>query len=237
MLTRSEKFYFDGYGIGSFKEGENLKNITKHAYGLFAGSVATGFSLDEKYPFSRDLRPNVYEYDESFINILFESDLPNKFKETLGYDLFLAHVQCRVVSSNTGNSYMQWHRDTHYYDKKLAGNAPPVHKVIFYPSVNGVSEPCLQVAKGSHLRMETNMEKDFSQLHHSEIDTVASSDNKYVFFNTSLLHYPIIPSVGSGNVRVIYSFCHEFQLEKYPDQKELHNIYKQKMINYRRGDK
>ena len=237
MLTKSEKFYFDGYGIGSFSEGENLDNINRSIDDIFTGRGNSGFFLEQKYPFSKDLRPTVYGYDESFIDILFESDLPNKFKETLGYDLFLAHIQCREVSSKTSNSYMQWHRDTHYYGKKLAGNAPPVHKVIFYPSVNGVTEPCLQIARGSHLRMSTDMKKDFSQLYHSEIDTIASSNNKFVFFNTSLLHFPIIPSIGRGNIRVVYSFCHEFQLKKYPHQKELHEIYKQKMINYRRGDK
>ena len=237
MLTKSEKFYFDGYGIGSFNKGKSLEQLVKVTNEIYREDTKVNFSLKEKYPFSKDLRPNVYEYDDSFIDILFDNELPKKFKETLGYDLYLAHIQCRIVSPSTSNSYMQWHRDTHYYNKKLCGNAPPVYKIIYYPSVNNIPEPCLQVAKGTHLRMYTNQEQDFSQLYSSEIDTVASSDERYVFFNTSIMHFPVIPTVAQGNLRVVYSFCHEFQLEKYPDQKELHEIYKQKLEKYKRGEK
>lgn len=234
MLTKSEKFYFDGYNIGFFKKGKILNQLVKATDEIFKEKIKDNFSLKEKYPFSKDLRPNVYEYDNAFVDILFENDLPKKFKETLGYDLFLAHIQCRNVSSNTNNSYMQWHRDTHFYNKKLGGNAPPVHKIIYYPSVNDISECCLQVAKGTHLRMQANQKQDFHQLYNSEIDTVVSSNEKYIFFNTSILHFPIIPQEGDGNLRVVYSFCHEFQLEKYPDQKDLHKVYKQKLEKYKR---
>jgi hypothetical protein len=230
-MLKSEKYFFDGYNLDSFKSGELHRRLVNTTSNIFKGQIREGFYLKEKYPYSKDLRPSVYEYDESFVDILFENNIPTKFREILGYDLYLAHIQYRVVHSR--NSYMQWHRDTHFYDGKLGGNAPPVHKIIYYPSVNNVDEPCLQVAKGSQLRMFNNEHQDISQLHHNEINTINSSNENYVFFNTSMLHHPIVPKVGSGNVRVVYSFCCEFQLEKYPDQVELHKIYKKKLEEYK----
>lgn len=231
-MDNIEKLYLNGYLFGQFKKGECLTTYLKVLNSIFARDIKDGFCLESKYAHSHDLRPNAYSYDESILNILFESDVPNFIKKSLGYDLHLAHVQVRVAKpfpvDQESRSYMEWHRDTHFYDGKLGGNAPPVYKIIFYPEFNGTKETPLMVVPGTHLNILSDKTQDYQQLRFKKSKSINTSPADFLFFNTSMFH-STLPAHKNGTLRIIYNFCLESQLSKYKEQSELHNLYKEKL--------
>ena len=107
----------NGSLISKFK-GPNLKKVNDILYKLFIGSeIKKGFSFQTKYKNSSDLRPNVIDYDECFIKVLFESKVHNLIFDCLGADYLLSHIQIRKLEA--GNTYLDWHRDSYNYGKKV----------------------------------------------------------------------------------------------------------------------
>ena len=237
QMNDLENFYFNGYAIGQFKQDKTLDHFNNMLRQIFNGNIKESYSLKSKYPFSKDLRPQVYDYDSSILDILFENDIPGLIKNALGYDLCLAHIQLRIADpfpeGQKQRSYMEWHRDTHFYNNKLSGNAPPIFKLIYYPELNEEEETPLMVAPGTHLRIFTDREQDYHQLHASRIKSVKTSMDKFLFFNTSLFH-STAPAHNNSTLRIIYSFCLHSQLSKYTEQTKLHDLYKKKLEIYTR---
>jgi hypothetical protein len=231
-MNSLEKFYFDGCLLGKFKKGGCLTTYLSVLKSIFTREFKEGFHLENKYAHSCDLRPNVYEYDGSILDILFESNTPEFIKKALGYDLYLAHVQVRIADpfpiGQENRSYMEWHRDTYVYENKLVGNAPPTYKLIFYPEFNGVKEKPLMLAPGTHLSMLTNRTQDYQQLQHKNPIFAQTSTEEFLFFNTSVFH-STLPAHKNGTLRIIYNFCVKEQLQKYAEQTELHELYQQKL--------
>jgi hypothetical protein len=234
-MDELENFYFNGYVVGQFKKGKTLEQFNSTLRNVFEGNVKENYNLKSKYPFSKDLRPQVYDYDSSILDILFENGIPNLIKNALGYDLCLAHVQLRIADpfpeAQKERSYMEWHRDTHFYNNKLGGNAPPVYKLIYYPELNGEEEVPLLVAPGTHLRIFSDRGQDYQQLHTNKIKPMKTSMDKFLFFNTSLFH-STAPAHNNSTLRIIYSFCLHSQLTKYKEQTKLHVLYKEKLEKY-----
>lgn len=226
-MNDMQTYYLNGYLQQSFKDTPTLKRLIGAIGDLHAGHIKTGFSLEQKYSNSKDLRPSVYEYDESFLNILLENDIPHLLKTVTGYDLSLVHIQLRI--SYPGESYMDWHRDTHIYGGKTVGNIPPVHKVIFYPEVVNRKIPKLHVVHGSHRLQFGNQYVDMVQTRLRKKKTIESSNDRFLLFNTALLHAVVPEPLPEGSWRLIYSFAHEFQLASFTDQKSLIEAYKRKL--------
>lgn len=225
-MTKGE-YYLQGFHIGKFKENDDLKNLLSSIKEIHEGKIKNGFSLVGKYKNSKDLKPHVFSYDKSFVDILFSNDIPKLIKDLTGLDLYLAHVQLRI--SYRGSSYMIWHRDTHVYGGKVVGNIPPVHKLIFYPTVEGKAENKLKVSPGSHRRAFGNMFLDFFQLIFSKKKIIKSSDNQFLLFNTELFHHVTAEKNPRGSFRLIYSFAQKDQLVHYESEKELINLYQERV--------
>jgi hypothetical protein len=229
-----ENFYFKGCLTSRFKNSESLDQFNNTLEQIFNNDLKEGYFLKSKYPFSKDLRPQAYDYDRSILDVLFDSDIPGVIKNALGYDLYLAHIQIRISElfppGQEERSYMEWHRDTHFYDGKMHGSAPPVYKLIYYPQLNKEEERPLATAPGSHLRILPSISQDHSQLNSSEILVKTTSMDEFLFFNTSLLH-STLPAHKNGTLRIIYNFCLDSQLSNYKEQSELHKIYKERLKN------
>jgi len=237
-MNKLEELYFNGFLLEKFKNGKCLEQYNGILNQVFNEDIKEGYALKSKYPFSRDLRPQAHDYDNSIIDILFESNIPGLIKKSLGHDLYLAHVQIRVSElfppGQEERSYMEWHRDTHFYGGELHGNAPPVYKLIYYPELNDVEEKPLAVAPGTHLRILLDEHADRKQLQQNKILAKSTSLNEFLFFNTSMFH-STLPAHKNGTLRIIYNFCLEEQLAKYKEQVELHKIYKER-LKERRND-
>lgn len=223
-MNPMQEYYLNGFIQKSFHKNDTLKRLIDCIRELHAGRVKPGFSLAEKYKNSKDLRPSVYEYDPSFLQILFDNGVPRLLKEITGYDLYLAHIQLRI--SYPGESYMDWHRDTHIYGGKITGNIPPVHKLIFYPEVVDRKIPKLHVVPGSTRQQFGNRYADMLQTRLRKKMTIESSNEQFLLFNTSLLHAVVPEPLPEGSWRLIYSFAHEFQLDAFQEKKELIEAYR-----------
>jgi hypothetical protein len=224
----AQTYYFDGYVKGTFRTGPALARLNQTVAKLQAGELKLAFAWENKYRSTQDLRPNVYEYDTSFVDVLFESSVPSLLKRITGLDLFLAHIQLRRVFP--GKSYMDWHRDTYAYGGTIVGNLPPVHKLIFYPATGLAPQPRLRVSPGSHRRMLEDRMRDVAQVAERPQETMSSSDDEYVLFETSLLHAVVPETEPAGSIRVIYQFCYDFQLEAYRESAALQDAYRSRIL-------
>ncbi len=224
----AQAYYLDGYLKGVFRTGPALARLNATMARLHAGDPRPGFTWEQKYRHTEDLRPNVHAYDAAFVDVLFESDVPALLKRVSGLDLVLAHIQLRRVFP--GKSYMDWHRDTHVYGGAVTGNLPPVHKLIFYPTTGSAPRPRLRVSPGSHRRMLEDRRRDVAQVDDGAQDTITSSDDGYVLFETSLLHAVVPEAEPAGSIRVIYQFCHDFQLGPYRESAVLQDAYRSRIL-------
>lgn len=224
-----QRYYTDGFIEGAFAATPALGSLQRIVAELKAGNLKADFQWKQKYPHTQDLRPNAAEYDEAVLDVLFESDIPGLLKRATGADLRLAHVQIRTVFP--GASYMSWHRDTHVYDGKVAGNIPPVQKLIYYPTSGGASTPQLHVLPGSHRRLMPDRKRDLRQVKETPRATVASSDDRFLLFDTSLLHAVAPETDPRGSLRLIYAFAHDFQLEPYHGSRAVQERYLARLVS------
>jgi|TARA_Y100000310_G_scaffold122315_1_gene120981 putative cell wall-binding protein len=221
MKKLAEQYYFNGYLTGKINPSPLYLKYISALYDIYNKKLKKGFFLKEKYPHSVDLRPEAYEYDDSIMDILFENNIPQLLNNVVGENLVLSHVQIRIAYpfQSPIRSYMPWHRDTHWYNGQLHGNAPPIHKIIYYPKFESESESVLQVLPKSHLKIFEDSQKDYEQLNNQDmIQTIKSSNHEYLLFNTSMFHSTLPVREKAGNLRVVYNFVREFQLDNYKDK-------------------
>ena len=222
-----------GYTTGTFKNTEAFKKVFKMLESFHSSEdLPPGWFWESKYPNTLDLRPNVYNIDRSFLEIISENNILEKLRYLTGIsDLVLSHVQIR--KSSKGPSYMDWHRDSYFIDGKQVGNNPSVHKLIFYPLLYGEESPKLQILAGSN-SCQLNFQDSkmmigpgFSQfdgqlMNFLPVDKYKSSSDKFLLFDTAALHGAIPDSDERGSIRILYSFVTREQFfEKY-SSKELH---------------
>ncbi len=227
LTMEKAKYYQEGFHIGEFKLNEDLNSILKAISDIHKSNLKSGYSLVGKYKNSKDLKPEVYKYDKAFVDILFSNDIPKLLNDVVGRELYLAHVQLRI--SYPGSSYMIWHRDTHFYGGITTGNMPPAHKIIFYPTVEGVRHEKIRLIPGSHRKVFENRLLDYLQVFLSKRKTILSSDREFMLFNTELFHHVVPEKNSKGSFRLIYSFVEKEQLENYSGGEELINLYKEKI--------
>lgn len=206
-----EKYYQQGFLQKEFIPSENLKKVRQIVDDLGQGQIMAGFSMEEKYHLSKDLRPNVLDYDDAFLTLLVENHIPKLWQDLTGINLALSHVQLRI--SFPGKSYMDWHRDTYKYGQTFVGNVPPVHKIIYYPPVGeNTFSPRLKVLPGSHRTQIDHRYLDLLQTKLRKSATIEDHHTNFLVFNTSLWHAVVPEKFPSGSWRLIYSFCQDSQL-------------------------
>ena len=189
------------------------------------------YKWEAKYQHSEDFRPSVFEYDKSFVDVLFDNDIPQKVYEASNYrKLHLSHIQMRRVFP--ANSYMDWHRDSYYRDGKSSGMIPPSLKLIYYPLFNDKA-PCLKVLPGSHIRFFEHSESDIKINQQFGEDTIYSSDDIITLFDVSIWHSAQNGTDPDGNIRLIYAYSNPDQYkstwENNPINKELNDYYEERL--------
>ena len=196
-----DEYYINGYMMGQLTGHAQLLQALHR---LMTAPVHSGYTWEQKYPNTFDLRPNAHAYDPCVIDTLFLSGVPALLNELIGPDMVLTHTQIR--RSLPGPSYMDWHRDTYVYDGNRVGNFPPAHKVIFYPRFGGAPHPKLKLVPGSHRLAHQSHVADMRIIDGVEHVAYASSDDQFILFDTSMMH-GVIPDVErAGSIRIIYSF-------------------------------
>jgi len=227
----AKNFYLNGCSIGKWKQTETYDKFMKSLKDIYSENLKDGFTLEQKYPHSKDLRPYAWEYDDSLIDILFENNIHNIIKNVVSANVVLSHIQIRNVTPfpDKKSSYMEWHRDSHYYNEPV-GNFPPGYKIIFYPNFGNEKDNVLNVVPGSHIKMFRTQQEDFSQITSNNVISIDNSDTDFILFNVGLLH-----STGPAkvkNIRIIYNFVHQLFLDDYKDQIGCSYKWKEGLIKY-----
>jgi len=229
-MTCQEELYFNGFIRGAFDQNKNLFRCVDVVKEIVKKNIKENFTLEKKYESSLDLRPNVFSYDNSFIDILFDNDIHNMVCESAGVELFLAHIQLRIAYPSSKRTYINWHRDTHSYNNdKTTGNVPPIFKLIWYPNLGHKSTPQLKLVKSSNNFIFGSKLFDLIYARLVSSTTIFSNNAGFLFFNTSMLHKAVSPLSKEGSVRIIYSFVRKEQLSNYDESVSL--LYAKRIAN------
>ena len=225
-LRNDELYHLNGFFVQGFeKSSTNICNLLAE---IKREKLKPGFTLEEKYRGTKDLRPQAIDYDEEIINFLLKTGLYKKLCDLSSQELELFHVQVRLAypESNIGNmSYMDWHRDSYYKDGKKLGFFPPAHKIIFYPDLCNSEQESLKVIPGSH-KADIHFDQTYSGASLNNFDKsliggipevrFRASNSSAIIFNTSILHGACILK-GEPKIRVVYSFVTKNQMKNAPD--------------------
>lgn len=206
-MKQYENFYKEGFEYFQFNS-LHLNNVLKN---IVLGNLKPGFSLQQKYSSTLDLRPNVLDYDSVFLEVLKQNNIKSFIRSRTLKDLSLYHVQVRVAQSTT--SYMDWHRDTYFDNSKKIGMAPPGCKIIYYPSFDDEFTNRLLIVPTSHRLMIDNRHEDLKLVERLPKKSISTSNEHAVLFDTSLLHAVVPDRPNETSIRLIYSFIAKEQME------------------------
>lgn len=218
--------YYHGITEHNFHHGpvfEKYRSVLKQ---IHDGHLKEDYFFKKKYETTEDLRPTAYNYDDSIIDILNQSNIHQKMIDLFGYELFLGHVQIRMCypANPLEFSYMPWHRDTYLYEgQEIIGPVPPMKKLIYYPRFDNKDNWNLAFALGSHLSMKFTKQEDLEQLESFKIYYAQSSINSFIILNTEALHHALPPE-NEKQLRIVYSFCPIGQIDWF-ENKSAYNEY------------
>lgn len=191
------------------------------------GKLRDPFTWEQKMPNVFHLRPNAYDYSDIFLNFLFYNRIDQALENFTGKRLHLCHAQ--VVIQTPGPPHQDWHRDSYQYGAEpIVGSFPAVVKVNFYPQFDQ-PEPRLKYVRGSHRCAANDPRFDAMLIGKYENETLSSSNDHVVMFESSMLH-AVVPDVNPrGSIRLMYSFAMEHEyLKRFKDKeghRRLHDKY------------
>lgn len=226
-------FYQNNCALGAFDTSTKIySNMMTALREVFEENLRDGFRLEnKKYPYCYDLKDNPFEYDDSFIDILFENDVDIFLRDIIGTTACLSHIQ--VINAypypDGVSSYQMWHRDVyHYVGENFVGNCPPTIKLIFYPTFDREPEPVLSFVPGSLQTVLPGRDSDLAQANTDRAATMHNSNEQFLIFNTTMLHSTM--PVREKNLRIIYNFNPEIHLHKYENAKRCQDIWKERSV-------
>lgn len=213
-MSNRKEFYEHGLTIRSFNKDETFSHFFNTLTDIYTGKVKEGFSLAQspKFAGAKNIEPDVINYDPVFVDILTKNNIIPLLKDLTGRDLMLGKVKVRVNYPGA-KGYTGWHRDTVIYPKIRKGSIPPILNLNYYPCFNNKPEPALLIWPKSHRRQWDSFWIDKAQVTFTKPETVFETNNdQFIIFDTGHLHDVSPTKYQNGGLRVIYSFCEEFQL-------------------------
>ena len=230
-LISPASFKKDGYFSRNFREGSGLELLKNRIKEAINNKNLKELTWANNYENSLDLVPTVRMYDDIFIDILIENNIPRILKELTNTDLILCNIHLRVATS--GSKYLSWHRDRYFFGS-------PGYKIFYYPQLSNNKDHVLSLVKGTkkdvpHIKniFEQKINTVLNSLHRirNEVVKINSDNSTYHFVDTSILHAPAPVKEGKNSVRLIYFFCQKHQLERFPEDYDIDTmkIYKEKL--------
>lgn len=213
IKDETERFFIDGMQKINLTHSKHVTELMRQLENVTNNELPPGFTLQEKYPSTKDLRPEPWAFAPEILRIVTDSDVSSYLNSLSGQRLILRHVQVRIAYPSK-SSYMNWHRDTHKYHKDNAvGNFPPVFKLIIYPkNESEPTGPVLLLSRGSHLRyLKSRFWDILLNGFIGGAERIYPDNESGVFFNTFLMHKAMSPKDGSAQIRLIYTFTGELQ--------------------------
>ena len=217
-LDQKQRLYHLGFLEGEFEHTEALSQLIKVCEEIKNKKIKSKYRFVEKYPNTCDLKPCPIDYDECFLQVLKENNIDKVFQTCVGEGINLNNLQVRIAYSapnGEAHNYMPWHRDNYvYYDtSETAGFLPPGYKLIYYPNLGNKCSENIALIPGSHLQVKFNKSEDFSQTFSYAPIKFKANKNKYIIFNTSIMHGTLPVDNIEGEIRVIYNFTHKMHID------------------------
>jgi len=233
-LLPQERFYANGFDLLPVDHGSS-KLMVDVLEKLWNDDVRAGFFYEKRMENVFHLRPNVYDYDDIFLDFLFANELPYLLEDIVGRKLSLVHAQ--VVKQMPGPPHQDWHRDAYQFDRNpIVGAFPPVVKINFYPTFE-IPEPRLKFVRGTHRCMANDERFDAMLISKYENEVLESSNDRVLMFESSMLHGVVADKNPCGSVRVMYSFASEHEYQKRFADKQGHATLHDRYVMRREKDR
>jgi hypothetical protein len=230
--TPAEEFFLNGYVRPLIKKTPVSETLLELLRSIKNGPLPEGFHWEQKAQGYYLLRPKPVELHSAFVDFLFENRIMEFVEELTGQPLGLADI---VYIHHKPGIQNAWHRDTYFYDGVPVGPVPAVFKMIFYPTLGEPSKKQLAVIPGSHRRTYFDRITDESQIRKRNTRYIMSDDERYLFFDSTILHAVEPETEPVGSYRLHYLFAPKLQLakqERYKGNQTLHDIYEERRLTF-----
>ena len=229
-MNIEEKFFLNGFIEYNLKSNIKLDTLIDELHKINTGEINHGFEMKQKYNYTQDLTPNIYEYSPIFFDILLDNSILELLNNITQRKNFCYNLQLRKTFPSR-KSYMTNHRDSYIRNNKIIGNIPPPIKIIFYPRLRNQKENKLSVNSGSHIKFFRNYYFDRFINFFGKKSIIESSNSTILIFNTMLYHSIFPEKTIDGSLRLIYSFGDENILKNYQHNQDLIERFKQKFYS------
>jgi hypothetical protein len=210
-MHQEAKFYKkNGYLIKPWAKTPTLARLDALCRDIFEGRIKPGYKQWVHYDGEGIDVVMDHNYDPVLIDILIENGVPELLEEVVGPQPVLFHVN--AVTSVPPGYMAHWHSDGYIW---------PIHKMFYYPTFDGASDPCLEVVPGHikprwvstsrilsnkyALRMETALSKR---------EMIKSSNDNFLLLHTEVTHRAMPVTKPSGVFRLMFSFMNWFNNEE-----------------------
>lgn len=230
LTELSEKFFFNGYLIGSINNGEIIDKFNFISKELVHNNLKNkSYHFEIKNKNQLDLMPNTWTYDSIFLDLLIKTGLIKVLNSVTNQNLLLTDIRARIIKKD--NKFKPWgyiapHRDSYYQLNEWKGPKLPSYKLIFYPLI-GENHEMLRVFPSSHRKMSRIKNGSLSDRLMAFIDvykSVYKSRNNFCFFTGTLRHWPLKEKSEKGSLRIIYVFRDRRYYQEHKNN-ELTNLF------------
>lgn len=232
------------FKIYKLKESKIKKNIIQIINDLVMKNFKKEFYFETKYKYTEDLRLinskcPIFDYSNLFVDILFENNIIQNIFQTFNKNIYLNHIQFRIVYKNN-ESYAHWHRDTIYKNEKYDGPVPQSFKLMYYPRLFS-RDNCLSLLEKSNVSYDfenknldcNELKKPFESYKKKNIKIIKNTNDDMLFFDTTTYHQAEMPSSNILQPRIIYIFSvNEEKVLKNLDNNNLLKYYISKCIKH-----
>lgn len=219
---------FVDFNIENFLLKEKIDN---HLKDLVLNKESKNFIIKKKYNnFSQyDLRDDIKNYD-IFIDFLKKNNVIKKIAQIICSDLVLVNIRVRINSYSGSSKFWGGHRDTRKVsNSQFKGHIPPEINLIYYPILfdDDKSENQIKFWSGSHKRIFSKFfDKFFNYFCKKKI--IKNSNKKMILFDGSIYHAIGNSTNKRGNLRLIFTFLRQHQIQENIDGLEKIKYWKEK---------
>jgi len=210
MSELRRDYKIKGYVIKALHNTESVGRLNALCHDIHRGRVKHGYKAETKFSEAGCEVVLDHKYDPILLDILFENGVPEVMREVAGPSATLCYIN--AVTSLPPGYMTDWHSD---------GHARMVHKLLYYPTLGGRVDPCLEIIPGhikphwfSRSRILSNRYSAWLESTIFAKQRVDSSNEAFVLLNTWTTHRAFPVRNPTGVFRLIYSFIEWFEDEQ-----------------------
>jgi hypothetical protein len=238
LVNISENFFINGYLTGKIIDQKIISKINEISNNFINNDLNdNNFFFKEEKINQFDLKPNTWEYDKIFTDMLLNTGLINFLNMVTNQNLLLTDIRARIIKKDEKIKpwgYIAPHRDSYYQVDRWKGPKLPSYKLILYPLI-GKNNEMLRIFPSSHRKMSNIKNGSLSDRIMAFFNTYKSiykSADNFCFFNGTLRHWPLKEKSEEGSLRIIYVFRDSRYYDEHKDNALTNFFNNNKKLNY-----